>query len=73
MGPSPDVRAANTLGACAQCGGTLCVKGDRVACMFCGLPVVNHPLAAAATTPAKNPPVEAAVAPSVTPTPKRGK
>lgn len=43
----------NTLGRCEQCKGKLMTKGAKICCGQCGLPVLNHPLAAKLFPPAK--------------------
>ncbi len=45
----------NPLGDCRQCSGPLAQRLDVIACMWCGLPVPDHPLSLAATVPATVP------------------
>ncbi len=33
----------NPLGHCELCSGDLCMRPDRIACLDCGLPAIDHP------------------------------
>lgn len=56
------------LGSCRACGGELCERPDRVACLWCGRPDEGTPAPAApAVEVSETPGVDAVVAPASLP------